>query len=111
MRADPADRDRLPGDTWDRACVPAGVRLEFTARGVSAVEIAYTASPPSPADAYREVPAMFTLLTGETTTDTRATPGEQKTLIHLPHPDGEFTLHLPESLDPCFTGCARSTAP
>lgn len=62
VRADPADRDRLPGDTWERAGVPAGVRLEFTARGVSAVEVEYTASEPSPADAYREVPHVFTAL-------------------------------------------------
>lgn len=62
VRADPADRERLPGDTWERAGLPAGVRLEFTARGVSAVEVAYTASEPSPADGYREVPHVFTAL-------------------------------------------------
>ncbi|GAA1883220.1 hypothetical protein GCM10009837_00910 [Streptomyces durmitorensis] len=62
VRADPADRDRLPADTWERAGVPAGVRLEFTARGVSAVEVEYTASEPSPADSYREVPHVFTAL-------------------------------------------------
>ncbi|GGV60096.1 hypothetical protein GCM10010277_64170 [Streptomyces longisporoflavus] len=100
VRADPADRERLPGDTWERAGLPAGVRLEFTARGVSAVEIAYTASPPSAADSYRDAPATFTLLTGKEAIDTPATPGDRRTLIHLPCPEGEFTLHLPEALRP-----------
>ncbi|MFH8491528.1 GDSL-type esterase/lipase family protein [Streptomyces longisporoflavus] len=100
VRADPADRERLPGDTWERAGLPAGVRLEFTARGVSAVEIAYTASPPSAADSYRDAPAMFTLLTGKEAIDTPATPGDHRTLIHLPCLEGEFTLHLPEALRP-----------
>ncbi len=29
-RADARDRDRLPGDTWAAACIPAGVRFEFS---------------------------------------------------------------------------------
>ncbi|MFK4070013.1 GDSL-type esterase/lipase family protein [Streptomyces sp. NPDC029674] len=104
VRADPADRERLPGDTWDRAGLPAGVRLEFTARGASAVEVAYTASPPAGADAHRAAPALFTLLTGEEAIDTPASPGEHRALIQLPAPDGEFTLHLPESLRPVLHG-------
>lgn len=64
VRADPADRARLPGDTWERAGLPAGVRLEFTARGVRAVEIEYAASEPSPTDTYREVPPVFTVVCG-----------------------------------------------
>ncbi|MGW5863642.1 GDSL-type esterase/lipase family protein [Streptomyces sp. NPDC055239] len=105
VRADPADRERLPGDTWERAGVPAGVRLAFTARGVSAVEIAYTASPSSAADSYRNAPAVFTLLADEDAIDTPASPGDEcRTLIHLPYPEGEFTLHLPEALRPALHG-------
>ncbi|MEV8319736.1 GDSL-type esterase/lipase family protein [Streptomyces sp. NPDC059900] len=104
LRADPADRERLPGDTWERAGLPAGVRLEFTARGVSAVEVAYTASSPSATDSYRDAPAVFTLLAGEDAADTPAAPGEHRTLVPLPSPDGEFTLHLPESLRPVLHG-------
>ncbi|MEU5958377.1 GDSL-type esterase/lipase family protein [Streptomyces sp. NPDC047525] len=104
VRADPADRDRLPADTWERAGVPAGVRLEFTARGVSAVEVEYTASEPSQTDSYRDVPAVFTLLAGEDCVDTPAAPGGHRALIHLPCPDGEFTLHLPEALRPVLHG-------
>ncbi|MFE0138565.1 hypothetical protein ACFWY6_44560 [Streptomyces sp. NPDC059037] len=33
VRTDPADRNRLPADTRERAGLPAGVRLEFTAGG------------------------------------------------------------------------------
>ncbi|MCF3122801.1 GDSL family lipase [Streptomyces arenae] len=101
LRADPADHDRLPGDTWARAQVPAGVRLEFVARGVSAVEIAYAASPPSTADAYRTTAPVFTLVTDEGTAhDTPAAPGEHTARVELPSPDGEFTVHLPETLRP-----------
>ncbi|MFF1712406.1 GDSL-type esterase/lipase family protein [Streptomyces sp. NPDC058268] len=99
-RADPADRARLPGDTWERAGLPAGVRLEFTAHGVSEVKITYTASPPSAADSYRDAPPVFTLLAGEAATDTPASPGKHRTLLQLPAHDGEFTLHLPEALRP-----------
>ncbi|MFD3574466.1 GDSL-type esterase/lipase family protein [Streptomyces sp. NPDC058644] len=164
VRADPADRDRLPGDTWERAGLPAGVRLEFTARAVSAVEIAYTASPPSRTDAYGTAPAVFTLLTdsgdesggiragtvearaadagaddeglarrpGSTQAagmpfrqparvpaagpsapcdgrvravrDTPAAPGSHAVRIQLPKIDGDFVLHLPETLRPALTG-------
>ncbi|MFF1380818.1 GDSL-type esterase/lipase family protein [Streptomyces sp. NPDC058308] len=102
VRADPADRARLPGDTWERAGLPAGVRLEFTARGVSAVEVAYTASPPAESDSHRAAPPVFTLLAGEDALDTPAAPGEHRALIHLPLADGEFTLHLPEALRPAL---------
>lgn len=104
VRADPADRERLPGDTWERAGFPAGVRLEFTARGVSAVEVAYTASPASGADAHLAAPPVFTLLAGKDAYDTPASPGEHRTHIQLPYPDGDFTLHLPETLRPALHG-------
>ncbi|MEU6993478.1 GDSL-type esterase/lipase family protein [Streptomyces sp. NPDC046465] len=124
VRADPSDRDRLPGDTWQRAGLPAGIRLEFTAHGVRAVEITYTASAPSPPDAHRAGPPVFTLLaepygslpvrTGEPGAgggspaeplDTAATPPAPgrhicSTQLQLPHQDGDFTLHLPETLHP-----------
>ena len=46
VRADPADLARLPWDTAERAALPIGVRLEFTAEGAQAVEIRYRASVP-----------------------------------------------------------------
>ncbi|MFE0136614.1 hypothetical protein ACFWY6_34385 [Streptomyces sp. NPDC059037] len=33
LRANPTGQDRLPGNTRERADLPAGVRLEFTADG------------------------------------------------------------------------------
>ncbi|MEV0114376.1 GDSL-type esterase/lipase family protein [Streptomyces sp. NPDC050844] len=148
VRADPADQDRLPGDTWERAGLPAGVRLEFSARGVRAVEVAYAASPPSDTDSYRNAPPVFTLLAdsceeagtpvparrgsgteavgipsqqdaparapdtptpppgarAQSAFDSPAAPGSHVARIELPYPDGDFTLHLPETLRPALTG-------
>ncbi|MGW0906663.1 GDSL-type esterase/lipase family protein [Streptomyces sp. NPDC002853] len=173
-RADPADRERLPRDTWERAGLPAGIRLEFTARGVTTVELTYTASPPSPTDAYSTAPPVFTLLTAsdsdsgearagsdvstangdnrtranhpsktaddrttadgpakdstpptqrnadttapdphtraavaptpEPTPETPATPGTHTARMELTCADGDFVLHLPETLRPVLTG-------
>ncbi|MEU7577817.1 hypothetical protein AB0B50_09480 [Streptomyces sp. NPDC041068] len=101
LRADPMDRDRLPADTWQRAEVPAGRRVEFVARGVRAVETSYAASPPLEADGYRTTAAVFTLLTTEgAAQDTPAAPGRHVARVELPHPDGEFTTHLPKTLRP-----------
>ncbi|MEV0527646.1 GDSL-type esterase/lipase family protein [Streptomyces sp. NPDC050439] len=154
-RADPSDRERLPQDTWERAGLPAGVRLEFTAQGVPAVELNYTASHPSPTDAYSTTSPVFTLLTdsaigdGGTQTgassptslagsggasaarggdaaafrahaqaaapaqaqaqapeparDTPASPGTHTVRIELPCPNGDFTLHLPQTLRPALS--------
>ncbi|MFI6487134.1 GDSL-type esterase/lipase family protein [Streptomyces sp. NPDC050564] len=102
LRADPADRDRLPADTWSRALVPAGVRLELRCHGASALRIRYAASEPSLADTYRPHAPVFTLLSGDEVADeTSAHPTYDGTaVLQLPHPDGEFTVHLPEALCP-----------
>ncbi|WP_343244823.1 SGNH/GDSL hydrolase family protein [Streptomyces sp. SID14478] len=97
VRADPADRDRLPADTWERARTPAGVRLEFTAHGVSAVEIAYVAREPSEVDGYRGVPPAFTVLGG---VDVPAAVGAHVVRLPLPRRDGTYTVQLPETVRP-----------
>ncbi|MGP4003376.1 GDSL-type esterase/lipase family protein [Streptomyces sp. 8N706] len=61
VRADPDDRLRLPLDTWERAQIPAGVRLEFSADGASALEVRYEAGEPGPADEMREPEPAFEL--------------------------------------------------
>ncbi|MGH4030517.1 GDSL-type esterase/lipase family protein [Actinomycetota bacterium Odt1-20B] len=105
LRADPAERALLPGDTWERATVPAGVRLAFVAGGVRAVEIAYEGSEPWETDTYRDVPPLFTLLSGDAVAgETSAAPGTHVARLELPHPEGEFTLHLPEALRPALRG-------
>ncbi len=101
LRADPADRDRLPLDTWERATVPAGVRLEFTASGVSGLEIVYSASPPLIADSYRASEPVFTLLRGEqVVAEAPASAGSEQIVRLEAALDGEYTLHLPEVLRP-----------
>ncbi|MEV5608583.1 GDSL-type esterase/lipase family protein [Streptomyces sp. NPDC052225] len=102
VRADPADRDRLPGDTWGRALVPAGVRLEFTARGVREVEIAYEGLERAAADRYRTDPPVFTLLDGSglVCQETGADIGRHTVRLSLPRPDGTYTVQLPEVLRP-----------
>ncbi|MBO1330942.1 GDSL-type esterase/lipase family protein [Streptomyces sp. VRA16 Mangrove soil] len=101
LRADPADRGRLPGDTWERAGVPAGVRLEFVARGATAVELDYTAYERSPADRLRPDPPVFALLSdGALVTEAPARPGARTVRLPLPRPDGAYTVHLPEVLRP-----------
>ncbi|MFI6940060.1 GDSL-type esterase/lipase family protein [Streptomyces sp. NPDC050418] len=101
LRADPADRVRLPLDTWERATVPAGVRLEFVAEGVAALDVTYSATPPLPADAYRKCEPVFTLLCGEqVVAEAAASAGDGQVVRLEPGTDGEFTLHLPEVLRP-----------
>ncbi|MFI6289651.1 hypothetical protein ACIBCM_33785 [Streptomyces sp. NPDC051018] len=43
VRADPSDLGGLPRDVVERAALPVGVRLEFTAEGARAAEIRYRA--------------------------------------------------------------------
>ncbi|WP_199547922.1 GDSL-type esterase/lipase family protein [Streptomyces sp. N35] len=101
VRADPADRDRLPLDTWERATVPAGVRCEFVAQGCSAVEVGYSGGPPLLADSYRAIAPVFTLLSGEKVVAEAAAQAGQDQVVRLEAAlDGEFTLHLPEVLRP-----------
>lgn len=99
VRADPADRDRLPGDTWERARTPAGVRLEFTAHGVTAVEVVYEPCAPAEADADRDVPAVFTVI-GGVDVRARTTPGAHVARLPLPRPDGTYTVQLPQGVRP-----------
>ncbi|SDJ87495.1 GDSL-type esterase/lipase family protein [Streptomyces indicus] len=101
VRADPADRDRLPGDTWERATVPAGVRLECTAEAATGVEVRFSCRDPLPADAYRHVEPVFTLLRGEeTVAEAAVVPGPDQVIRLEAALDGVFTLHLPEVLRP-----------
>ncbi|NGO77049.1 GDSL family lipase [Streptomyces sp. YC504] len=101
VRADPADRDRLPLDTWERATVPAGVRYEFVAAGASGVEVTYSGTEPLVADSYRRTEPVFTLLRGEEVVAEAAGAAGQDRLVRLEAAlEGEFTLHLPEVLRP-----------
>ncbi|MER5464274.1 GDSL-type esterase/lipase family protein [Streptomyces sp. NPDC002668] len=107
VRADPADLGRLPWDAGERAALPTGVRLEFTADGADAVEIRYRADVPGPTDALRDLAHCFALwqddgCVSETFTD----PAEEAVVtISLPGGTrGPFTVHPPEAQSPVVLG-------
>ncbi|MFJ8311960.1 MULTISPECIES: GDSL-type esterase/lipase family protein [unclassified Streptomyces] len=102
VRADPKDAMRLPWDTWERAALPIGMRIEFTARGASAVEIRYRARVPEPADALHALAHTFALWQGDRClAETAAVPLEEgRVRLQLPRSKGPFTVHPPESQCP-----------
>lgn len=107
VRADPADLARLPWDTAERAALPIGVRVEFTAApGTRAVELRYRAAVPATGDALRALPHCFALwhrgrCVGESFTD----PAEEAIVsLELPPEGGTFAVHLPESQAPVILG-------
>ncbi|MET3985139.1 GDSL-type esterase/lipase family protein [Streptomyces sp. PvR034] len=107
VRADPADTARLPWDTGERATLPIGVRLEFTAGpAATAVEIRYRATVPGPTDALRDLAHGFALwdragLLAEVFTEPAA---EAVVRMELPPGGGPFTLHPPEAQAPLVLG-------
>lgn len=106
VRADPADTERLPWDTGERATLPIGVRLEFLARGAHAVEVLYRAAVPGPADALRDLAHNFSLwdrhgMVREVFTDPAA---EAVVRIGLPGGPGPYTVHPPEAQAPLVLG-------
>ncbi|MFD3871508.1 GDSL-type esterase/lipase family protein [Streptomyces sp. NPDC058623] len=106
VRADPADTMRLPWDTGERATLPIGVRLEFTAGTAHAVEVRYRATVPGPTDALRDLAHGFALwnrhgLLGEVFTEPAA---ESVVRLELPRGAGPFTLHPPEAQSPLILG-------
>ncbi|MFD8645655.1 GDSL-type esterase/lipase family protein [Streptomyces zaomyceticus] len=103
VRADPDDLGRLPWDIAERAALPIGVRIEFTAApGTRAVELRYRAAVPAPDDPFASLRHCFALwsdtrLVGETC----AAPAAEATVtLPLPPGGGVFTVHLPEGQAP-----------
>ncbi|MFF4233323.1 GDSL-type esterase/lipase family protein [Streptomyces sp. NPDC001820] len=107
VRADPADLARLPWDVAERAALPIGVRLEFTAQGARAVEIRYRASVPGPTDTLGEIAHCFALWQGGSLVrETIAEPAEEAVVtLRLPaDAEGPFTIHPPEAHSPVILG-------
>ncbi|UNM13956.1 GDSL family lipase [Streptomyces formicae] len=107
VRADPADLARLPWDTRERAALPIGVRLEFTAPGgARAVDVRYRARVPDPGEAMRELAHGFALWRGDRCVDEAfGEPAAETTVrIGLPPGDGPFVVHPPESQSPVILG-------
>ncbi|MQS36987.1 GDSL family lipase [Streptomyces katsurahamanus] len=103
VRADPADRGRLPRDTWDRAVLPTGVRLEFTAGGARAVRLRYRAAMTGP----DLLPDCFALWQSDRClSETFAEPAAEAA-VTIPLPTGargRFTVYLPEPRAPVVLG-------
>ncbi|MEU0721545.1 GDSL-type esterase/lipase family protein [Streptomyces lavendulocolor] len=108
VRADPARLARLPWETAQRAALPIGVRLEFTASpGTRAVEIRYRAAVPEEGPLeLRELAHCFALWEGGTCLHEAFTdPAEEATVtVPLPGGRGPFTVHPPESQAPAVLG-------
>ncbi|MCX5383604.1 GDSL-type esterase/lipase family protein [Streptomyces sp. NBC_00083] len=106
VRADPDDVMRLPWDTGERAALPIGMRIEFLARGATAVELRYRARVPAEGEALHDLAHTFALWQGEEClTETTVTPHEEGHVrIQLPRSTGSFTIHPPESQAPVVVG-------
>lgn len=103
VRADPADLERLPWDIAERAALPIGVRIEFTAApGTRAVELRYRATVPEPDDPLAGLRHCFALWQGRRLVgETCAVPAREGTVsLPLPPCGGVFTVHLPEGQSP-----------
>ncbi|WOX25532.1 GDSL-type esterase/lipase family protein [Streptomyces solicathayae] len=103
VRADPGDLDRLPWDAAERAALPIGVRLEFTAApGTRAVAVHYRARVPGRGEGLRELAHCFALWEGGTLVgETFARPAEDAVVtLELPPRPGPFTIHPPEPAAP-----------
>ncbi|MFG3499114.1 GDSL-type esterase/lipase family protein [Streptomyces sp. NPDC047928] len=107
VRADPADAVRLPWDTAERAALPIGVRLEFTASAATrAVEIRYRANVPDPADPLHGCAHCFGLWRGDRCVrEVLASPAPTGSVtLPLPPGGGPFTVYPPESQAPVILG-------
>ncbi|WP_228975317.1 GDSL-type esterase/lipase family protein [Streptomyces sp. DH12] len=111
VRADPASLGVLPWDVSERAALPIGVRLEFTAApGTRAVELRYRARVPEPGERLREVAHSFALWReGRCLTETCGEPADGEAVVRLPLPadrvdGGAYTVHPPESQAPVVLG-------
>ncbi|MFB7516577.1 GDSL-type esterase/lipase family protein [Streptomyces sp. NPDC056144] len=103
VRADPDDLERLPWDIAERAALPIGVRIEFTAEpGTRAVELRYRAAVPRPGDPLAALRHGFALWQGvRLVGETFAVPAAEAVVrLPLPPEGGVFTVHLPEGQAP-----------
>lgn len=101
-RAAPLDRTRIPGDTWQMASTPVGVRLEVVG-DAEAVRIAYRCE--TDQLGYRGEGAGTTFQSwagGELVAEVEAALGEH--VCEVPVAPGQRTVvHLPEGMKPLVT--------
>ncbi|WP_149179005.1 GDSL-type esterase/lipase family protein [Streptomyces sp. TRM49041] len=111
VRADPAGLAPLSWDIAERAALPIGVRLEFTASAQArAVELRYRARVPEQSGDGQESAHCFALWRdGRCVREvcTAAPAGEATVALRLPAPaerGAVFTVHLPENQAPVVLG-------
>jgi lysophospholipase L1-like esterase len=103
-RADPADLDRLPGDTVGTARLPVGVRLEFVGTA-DALELDYETTTDDLGYRGEGAGTAFTLVSGETSMSVPAQLGHGSARFALSRldrrdPDEPIVVHLPEGMRP-----------
>ncbi len=99
-RADPADRFRLPADTWHMAALPAGVRLEVAGEA-AAVDIDYTTATDELGYRGEGAGVSFTAWGPDGRIDRQAARlGEGTARLELAAGDARTTVHLPEGMRP-----------
>jgi lysophospholipase L1-like esterase len=103
-RADPADVDRLPVDTWRAATLPVGVRLELVGDATS-LDVNYLTATDDLG--YRGPGAGTTFSVwrdGKQVDEQRAALGEGYARLLLGSGEGRAIVHLPEGMHPTVTG-------
>jgi lysophospholipase L1-like esterase len=103
-RADPADLDRLPGDTVGTARLPVGVRLEFVGTA-DALEVDYETATDDLGYRGEGAGTAFTLVTGHESVSVPATLGHGSARFALNRlerddPDQPMVVYLPEGMRP-----------
>jgi lysophospholipase L1-like esterase len=110
-RADPADSDRLPIDTWAMAGVPAGVRLELDLDEAAAgLIIDYETTTADLGYRGEGAGTEFSLWTPEREVDSvPAQLGRHTVELATPADSGRVIVYLPEGMKPRVTGLRTRT--
>ena len=106
-RADPADFDRLPGDTTGTARLPVGVRLEFVG-DAEVLEVDYETRTHDLGYRGDGAGTAFTLIAGDASVSVPATLGSGTARFALDDVDGRdpsqpVIVYLPEGMRPLVT--------
>jgi hypothetical protein len=102
-RADPADVDRLPADTWAAATVPVGVRLELVG-DASSLDVNYRTATDDLGPGGEGGRTTFSVWRdGKPVDEQRAALGEGYARLLLGSGHGRAVVHLPEGMRPTVT--------